>query len=100
MGQPGSRTAQGCVQAHTGSTGRHAGSTQLMQCKTKSANLQKIMSRFIITRLSQSVTAPPNMVNSFDSKSTNRPFFYEVTTLKHDCAALIISLLESKNPLN
>lgn len=58
MGQPGRHAAQGCIQAHSGSTGGHTGSTQLTQCKIESANLQQIMGWFIITRLSPCVIAP------------------------------------------
>lgn len=58
VGQPGRRAAQGCIQAHSGSTGRHTGATQLTQHKIESANLQQIMGWFIITRLSPYVIAP------------------------------------------
>lgn len=58
MGRPSRRAAQGCIQAHFGSTGRHTGSTQLTQRKIESANLQQIMGWFIITKLSPCVIAP------------------------------------------
>lgn len=58
VGQPGRRAAQGCVQAHSGSTGRHTGSTQLPRRKIESASLQQIMGWFIITTLPPRVIAP------------------------------------------
>lgn len=58
VGQPGRHAAQGCIQTRSVSTGRHTGSTQLMQHKIESANLQQIMGCFIISTLSPCVIAP------------------------------------------
>lgn len=80
VGQPGRRAAQGCVQAHSGSTGTQTGSTQLTRRKMESASFcSKLWVGSLLPGYSPRVIfTSPNSASSFACKSPDRagPRFY------------------------